>query len=263
MISLSALRTSTDIDLATAELSYEAFRALAQNPHLSANERIGFPDTYRSGFDRQIFEDILTKLPVLTDGTPKTVVDIGAGCGQLATMLIEWCADHHHNMVLVDSKEMLAHLQNCPSSMRKVEGKYPDCLSSVREALGIRGADAILCYSVLHYLYRDANVFDVLDSTMELLASGGIALFGDIPNESKRRRFFASSSGKAFHRKFMNTDKDPVVHFNTPCNGKIDDSFLAACVARAQASGCHAYVIPQPEGLPMSNRRDDLVIKKP
>ena len=45
--------------------------------------------------------------------------------------------------------------------------------------------------------------------------------------------------------------------------GKIDDSVLIGLVLRARAAGFDAYLVPQPETLPMANRREDLVIRKP
>ncbi len=263
MIPHSKLREATQIDFATVELGYETFRALAQNQHLSENGRIGFPDSYRNGSEEAIVEDILKKLPALAQGTAKTIVDIGPGCARLPRMLIDWCAGRGHRLILVDSPEMLVQLPDVLGTTIKIEGRFPTNLSEILEAAGADGADVVLCYSVMHYLYREANIFDVMDASVQMLAEGGSALFGDIPNESKRRRFFASRSGKDFHRKFTGSASDPKVEFNLPCRGKIDDSVLAGCVARVQQAGCDAYIVPQPNSLPMANRRDDLLIVKP
>jgi hypothetical protein len=88
-------------------------------------------------------------------------------------------------------------------------------------------------------------------------------LIGDIPNNSKRRRFFGSETGRAFHREFMKTDKDPVVTFLEPDFNKINDAVLNSLVARAQEAGWNAYVVPQARELPFSNRRDDLIVERP
>jgi len=50
---------------------------------------------------------------------------------------------------------------------------------------------------------------------------------------------------------------------DAPAPGKIDDAVLADLIARAQACGCDAYLLPQGAGLPMANRRDDLLIVRP
>jgi hypothetical protein len=261
MADVSHLRDSASLDLAAVDLNYESFRALAQNPHLSRHERIGFPDSYREGFEVAIFADIVVKLPMLMQGEGLTVVDIGPGCANLPRMLIELCAYQRHRIVLVDSQEMLMQLPDIDGTTTKIAGRFPSNLERVFEASG--GADILLCYSVLHYLYVDANPFDVMDAAMTLLSPGGSALFGDIPNASKRRRFFASTEGKAFHRQFTGTDADPEIPDNRPFRGKIDDAVLAGCIARAQAAGCDAYLLPQPSTLPMANRRDDLLLHKP
>lgn len=259
----SYLRTSADIDLAALDLDYDSFRALAQNPHLSPHERIGFPSAYREGFEEAILADIIAKLPMLTSGTGLNVIDIGPGCSQLPRLLIDLCVRQGHQIILVDSEEMLTQLPDVQTVTGKVAGCFPSNFEAVLKAVGKDGAHAILCYSVMHYLYVDSNLFDVIDATMMLLAPGGAALYGDIPNASKRRRFFGSAAGKAFHRQFTGTDTDPEVLYNQPLRGKIDDAVLAGCIARAQAGGCDAYLVPQPSTLPMANRRDDLLIRKP
>jgi 2-polyprenyl-3-methyl-5-hydroxy-6-metoxy-1,4-benzoquinol methylase len=261
MADLAHLRASTTVDLAAVDLDYESFRALAQNPHLSWHERIGFPDAYREGFESAILADILAKLPLLVQREGLTVVDIGPGCANLPRMLIDVCRQQKHRIVLVDSEEMLAQLPDVEGTTLKVAGCFPLNLQTLLDAAG--AADVVLCYSVMHYLYVDSNPFDVMDATMTLLAPGGSALYGDIPNASKRRRFFASAAGKAFHRQFTGTNTDPEIHDNRPLKGKIDDAVLAGCIARAQAAGCDAYLLPQPCTLPMANRRDDLLIRKP
>ena len=200
---------------------------------------------------------------MLTGGKGLNIVDIGPGCSNLPRMLIDLCREQQHRIALVDSQEMLSQLPDTNGVTCKVAGRFPSNLQAVLESLEDRCAHVIVCYSVLHYLYVDSNLFDVIDATITLLAPGGSALYGDIPNASKRRRFFASASGIAFHRRFTGTDTDPEVRYNQPLRGKIDDAVLAGCIARAQAAGCDAYLLPQPSTLPMANRRDDLLIQKP
>jgi len=256
-----SLKDATSVDPATVDLDYEGFRALAQNPHLSAQERIGFPPAYRDGFEAAILADILWKLPALTTAEGLSVVDIGPGCASLPARLADLCAARGHTLAFVDSPEMLAHLADAPF-VRKCAGMFPRNLEAVRAAAG-RSADIVLCYSVLHYAYVDTNLFDFVDAIVQLLAPGGRALIGDIPNVSKRRRFFASDTGQAFHRAFTGSAEPYAVRFNEPAPGKIDDAVLAGLVLRVQAAGCDAYVLPQGADLPMANRRDDLLIMRP
>lgn len=250
----------TEVDVASLDVDYEGLRCLARNPNLTENEKMGFGATHRHGNEEAIFADILAKLPPLRD-TGRKIVDIGPGCGPLARLLTAQCTAQEHKLVLVDSPEMLALLPE-ERGVVKVAGRYPGNAAAVVAAAG-GGADAILCYSVLHIIYVDANPLHTVDHVIELLAPGGCALFGDIPNVSKRKRFLASTAGADFHRRFMKTDDAPEVEFNRPERGRIDDAVLAAIVQRAQSAGCDAYVVPQADDLPFANRRDDLLIRKP
>lgn len=249
------------IDLATLELDYEGFRKLALEPGLSAHEKIGFPDSYREGFEPAILADILAKLPRLASDEGLSVVDIGPGCAALPRMLIDLCRDRRHTITLVDSPEMLALLPDVDGVTRKAPGLFPKNAAAVAAASG--PADALICYSVLHYIYVDCNLFDFVDATVALLASGGRALIGDIPNHSKRRRFFATETGQAFHRAFTGSEDRYEVAHDTPVPGKIDDAVLMGLMQRAQAAGCDAYLLPQAADLPMANRRDDLLLARP
>ena len=250
------------LDLAALPLDYAGFRRLATDPRLDLNEKIGFPPAYREGFEATIFADILGKLPRLQEDRDLQVVDIGPGCAGLPRLLIDLCRQRGHTLLLIDSPEMLAHLPDEPGVVLKCAGLFP---SNADEAMRLMGAsaDAILCYSVLHYIYIDSNLFDFIDATVAMLAPGGRALVGDIPNHSKRRRFFATERGQDFHRAFAGSDQPYVLPYDTPARGKIDDAVLAGLMQRAQAAGCDAYLMPQASALPMANRRDDLLLIRP
>lgn len=256
------LRAARELDLAAVKLDFEGFRQLAVNPHLSAHEKIGFPNAYREGREEAILRDILAKLPMIAHDEGRVVVDIGPGCAGLPRMLIDVCRDRHHTLVLVDSPEMLSQLPDAPGVTRKCDGMFPDNQLAVVSMAG-RAADAILCYSVLHYIYVDSNLFDFVDALTMMLAPGGRALVGDIPNHSKRRRFFASAAGQRHHQEFTGSSEPLAVAFNKPAPGKIDDAVLMGLMQRAQLAGCDAYLVPQAADLPMANRRDDLIIGRP
>jgi hypothetical protein len=255
------MRAAPPIDLATLELDYEGFRRLAADPRLSPQEKIGFPDAYREGFEAKILADILGKLPALAQAEGLNLVDVGPGCAGLPRMLIELCRERRHRIVLVDSPEMLDQLPDVDGVTVKRPGMFPRNAADVADALSGQ-ADAVLCYSVLHYIYVDCNLFDFIDATVGLLAPGGRALIGDIPNHSKRRRFFATERGQRFHREFSGS-AEPYLVPPGPAPGKIDDAVLTGLIQRAQAAGFDAYLTPQAADLPMANRRDDLLIVSP
>jgi Methyltransferase domain len=242
-----------------ADLTFEDFRRMATDDSLSRHEKIGFPDSYRQGAEESIFQDIVGKLPALRQRS-RTVIDIGPGCSGLPRMLADLCRRNGHTLVLVDSSEMLAHLDDRPG-VRKFAAQFPaapDLIAEFRQ-----GADVILAYSVLHYVFPELSVDSFLDRALELLAPGGAMLIGDVPNVSKRRRFFSSAAGRRFHREFTGRDEDPTVEFNQTSHGEIDDAVVLGLLGRARAAGFNAYVVPQPDDLPMANRREDLLFEKP
>jgi hypothetical protein len=240
-------------------LTYDDFRLRAVDSSLSLSEKIGFPDELREGTEERILDTVVALLEL--DGrTGMTVVDIGCGCGVLTRRLLELCGDRGHRLVLVDSPEMLGQLPDA-AWMTKVPGRFPD---SAAEMDGYRGrADAVLAYSVLQCIFVEASIFEFVDTALELLATGGTLLIGDVPNVSKRKRFFATEHGAAFHRAFMGTAEDPTVDFNVSERGKIDDAVLLGLLARARAHGFDSYLLPQPADLLFANRREDVLIKRP
>ncbi|WP_434718258.1 class I SAM-dependent methyltransferase [Paraburkholderia sp. A1BS-2L] len=243
----------------TSQIGFEDFRRLARDESLSKYERIGFPDEYREGFERQIFDDIAGKLYNL-QRQQQTVLDIGPGCSDLPNMLINLCERNGHSLTLVDSEEMLRQLDDRPF-LSKVTAPYPDCPELID---GLSGAvDVILCYSVLQYIVLDTAFFRFLDDSLSLLAPGGQMLIGDIPNVSKRKRFFSSEAGIRFHKDFMRTADEPVVRFNQIEHDQIDDAIVFAILGRARSAGFDAYLLPQARSLPMANRREDILIQRP
>jgi 2-polyprenyl-3-methyl-5-hydroxy-6-metoxy-1,4-benzoquinol methylase len=242
-----------------ANIGFDDFKRLAQQPGLSKYGRIGFPDEYRAGFEGAILADIRSKLRAL-DATGLTVLDIGPGCSDLPMMLVDHCKARSHELILIDSAEMLAHLPD-GDGIQKLAALFPNCPEFVE---GHRGQlDVVLCYSVLHYVLVDAAFFRFLDASLSLLAPGGQFLIGDIPNNSKRKRFFASETGVRFHQQFMKTAERPEVRFNQIEHDQIDDSVVMALIQRARGQGFDAYVLPQDPQLPMANRREDILITRP
>lgn len=240
------------------DLDFQGFAALARDPTLSKYEKIGFPDNYRRGCEPAIFADIVRKLPNLSRQA-QVVVDIGPGCSDLPIMMLELCERSRHEVVLIDSMEMLNLLPD-REFVKKVAGLYPACSAQLLEFQG--RVNAILCYSVLQYVIVDSNVFDFLDLSLKLLASGGEMLIGDVPNESKRERFLKSKEGFAFQKR--GADNGVTLARSARSDGKkIDDAVVLALVARARDAGAHAYVVEQALELPMANRREDIIIRKP
>lgn len=243
-----------------ANLRFEDFKELAKDDALSQYEKIGFPDDYRAGKEEGIFRDIIRKLGNLSK-TSQLVMDIGPGCSDLPLMLVDLCRKQGHTLLLIDSHEMLDHLPD-ELFITKVPCYYPnECPWLFDKYIG--KADVILIYSVLHYVFAEGNLFDFLDRSLSLLAEGGEMLIGDIPNISKRKRFFSSPNGIKFHQHFTGTDESSEVNFNILEAGKIDDAVILSIIMHSRLAGFDAYWLPQADDLPMANRREDILIRRP
>lgn len=242
-----------------ANLDFEGFRRLAREPGRSRHERVGFPDSYRDGRESAIFDDIVCKLARLHD-RDITVLEIGPGCSELPVKLSAYGAERGHQLLFVDSAEMLALLPDAPH-VAKVAGAFPQALTGRDDLTG--RVDVILAYSVMQYVFAEGNLWAAFDRCLELLAEGGELLIGDLPNQSMRKRFFASSAGERQHKAYVGRAEKPDVQFNRLEPGQIDDSVVLSLLMRARAAGFHAWVLPQPVGLPMGNRREDILIRKP
>lgn len=243
-----------------ADISFESFRARARDASLTANEKIGYPEEFRAGMTPLLVAEIEAKLPAFA-GSARAILDIGIGCGELGQEILRLSAARGHRLVGVDSAEMLDLLPDAPGFAR-VPGRFPDCLEAVRaEAPG--GFDAIVTYGVLSCVFADGNVFGFVDTALSLLAPGGRMLVGDLPNFSRLRRFLSSAAGAEYHRAYMGTEAAPEVPPFASAAERMDDSVLFGLLMRARAAGYDAWIVPQAEGLPQANRREDLLFARP
>lgn len=238
---------------------FDAFRERATDATLSQYEKIGFPDEYRAGKARIILDDIARKITRL-DQPNARILDIGAGCSDLPVTLMKRCAKNGQRLVLVDSAEMLDPLPH-HGDVTKLAGLFPACLGKVTAVE--TAFDAILVYSVIQYVFAEANIHAFIDAAASLLAAGGQLLIGDIPNASMRKRFLSSEAGRAYHRAHYGDRPFPEIGHNRLEQGQIDDAVVLGIVARMRAAGFDAYVVPQGQDLPMANRREDIFISRP
>ncbi len=243
------------------KLGFDDFAKMAGDDSLSRYEKIGFPDSYRDGKEGVIFEDILSKMGTTELLRNGIALDIGPGCSSLPIMLRDLCVEKNCKLLLVDSEEMLDCLPDEEGVIEKHPGYYPEVDSVMKNYRG--GINFILCYSVLHYIFEEGNLWSFLDESLGLLAEGGVFVIGDIPNISMRKRFFSSMEGIKFHQAYTNSTETPRQEFNNIERAKIDDSVIFALIQRARLQGFDAYILPQRSDLPMANRREDILIRRP
>lgn len=241
-------------------ISFEDYGRRALDPMLSNNEKVGFPDAFRDGHAEVIWQDMLQKLPRLA--MPNTrILDIGCGCGHLPQKLIQHATTLGQQLVMIDHVNMLAQLRDV-AEHRLIAGRFPNVLADAQH-LAAESFDIIISYSVLHGVATEMNPFYFVDSAVELLAEGGQMLLGDVPNFSKLRRFLASNEGKSFHRSYMKIASDPHVPPFAMDKTRLDDGFMLGLLTHLRSSGFDAYILPQPRTLPLSSRREDILISKP
>jgi len=241
-------------------LTYESMRKLAQDESLARCERVGFPRTYREGKESELWLDIISKLSNL-QRTDQLFLDIGCGCSELVDTYLDYLKERQSFVVLSDSPEMLTKIASTNDQVEKIAGRFPENFSEIEKYRG--SFDAILSYSVAQMVFEEGNLWSFLDSCLLLLKAQGQLLIGDLPNESKRSRFFSSDTGVKFHQAFKGTNEPPPVFLTATKLGGIDDSIILAILSRMRARGYEAYVLPQSNGLPFCNRREDILVVKP
>lgn len=242
-------------------ITFDQFRIMAKEKNLSAHEKIGFPDNYRDETHTDIiFEDIRHKILAFPNCAERVIADIGCGCDLLASKMIHYCESNKHQLYLFDSKEMLEQLEG-GAMVHKIAGRFPDDIEEVKK--NQVQFDSILVYSVMQHILLEANPFTFIDRATLLLKPGGKLLLGDIPNRSKRKRFFASPDGIKTHQAYTHSQEMPQVDFLSLDVEQFDDSLVFAILQRYRLAGMETYLLPQAEGCPMATRREDILIVKP
>jgi len=167
----------------------------------------------------------------------------------------------NHQLILIDSKEMLDLIPKKPF-IKKIEGYYPnDFKAFISEYVG--KVDCVITYSVFHYIFSEGNIFNFIDQTVKLLAPNGHFFIGDIPNETKRKRFFETEQGIKFHQDYLGDKNAHPEQLSYDIEDhKIEDGVLLSILQRYRNFGLETYVLPQSNKLPMSNRREDILIVK-
>lgn len=240
-------------------LDFEDFKDLAKDKTLTRHEKIHAPNYVREGYNEVIIKDITSKLPEI-NGDNNVIIDIGCGCDDMSVELTKKIINNKNVLYLLDSAEMLALMPN-NDLIHKIPGKFPEESENfIEQHKNI--ADAMLMYSMLQYVCVHDSIFNFIDKALELLKPGGKMLLGDLPNRSKRRRFFASNKGIKTHQEYTKTNEIPKVDPWEIEYAKLDDSMIFAILQRYRAGGHETYILPQGDDLPFATRREDILIVK-
>jgi ubiquinone/menaquinone biosynthesis C-methylase UbiE len=210
---------------------------------------------FQDDAERKIIPDIMTKLDL---STHDTMLEIGCGTGNLLIPL----SFSVKEIVGID------HVSCLNSLKKRTEAKNISLISGNFLDLSInKQFDKILCYSVLHYL-REGEVLQFIGKALLLLTSGGMALFGDIPNQSRKDRFLQSKLGKKLDAEWKalvssQPDKEEVLLESDNELVTFNDDLTMKILQQFRHQGYDTYILPQPPHLPFGYTREDILVIRP
>jgi SAM-dependent methyltransferase len=152
------------------------------------------------------------------------------------------------------------------SSFKLIKGYFPEDYLFDEQRF-----DRILLYSVLHYT---DDPYMVIDKALTLLKPYGKLLLGDLPNINQKGRFLSSEKGKIFEAEYKKVpvNKLPVYkdHADFVNKMKADENYYSLLndelIYKIQKSyteqGYDVFILPQPNELPFSKTRHDILICK-
>ncbi|MBI1984653.1 MAG: hypothetical protein HYS60_00895, partial [Candidatus Wildermuthbacteria bacterium] len=89
----------------------------------------------------------------------------------------------------------------------------------------------------------------------------GTLLLGDIPNVDLKKRFLASSQGKAFQKKWQKIKKIEILEEDKKLV-TVGDSLLHNIIKKYNRKGFQAKILRQSSHLPFCHTREDILISK-
>jgi len=209
--------------------------------------------------ENNIFKDIEIKLELKSK---QNILDIGCGCGVLANEISIFANKHNINLTFNDSSKIINQLKeniSNTSNIDFIEGRFPDIKLNKKIVF-----DAIILYSVIHYIRKD-KIFFFIDSILSKLDSKGAILIGDIPNLNKKNRFNNSGFGKNFNLEWNKAQNNCFIKGNYPTLDldHFNDDLILEIVKYARSKdNLNAYILPQSSDLPFGYIRDDILITK-
>jgi cyclopropane fatty-acyl-phospholipid synthase-like methyltransferase len=238
-----------------SEISFENYGRLARE--LNDTTEISGRYVNQSMSQRKILPDLVSKLQI---SPPDKLLEIGCNVGNLLIPL----------SFLVDSVTGIDHASCLQRLTQRFHGENVRLVpGNFLEVTVEENFSKVLCYSVLHYLSSKDEVLHFIAKSLDLLAIGGKALFGDIPNQSKKERFLQSESGKELDRKWRDelrtnprsnaADLDLQVDTNLV---QFNDDLMFEICRKCKAEGFEACILPQPSDLPFGNTREDILVTR-
>jgi 2-polyprenyl-3-methyl-5-hydroxy-6-metoxy-1,4-benzoquinol methylase len=208
----------------------------------------------------RVIEDVRTKLR-LTGA--ESLLDIGSGTGLLTLPL----ADHARQVFALDQQDVVARLLARAQGRTNVATLAGDFLTF---DFGAQRFDRVLSYGVALCLPDLAAVDAFVDKAIALLAPGGLALIGDLPNHDRKARFLATEFGRRFDEEFRQkraaeppeAGQGLAVLSGSAVVGGFDERYLFDLVARLRQRGLDASLMFQPGDLCFGWTREDLIVSR-
>ncbi|EGG93362.1 hypothetical protein IMCC1989_1287 [gamma proteobacterium IMCC1989] len=242
---------------------YSSLAKLVRDTSLSSGRK-----EVDKGKDELIWEDVYKKLECKPNGS---FLDIGCGFGGVTELCLETAAKENWKLTLFDIPSVIdalhQHLdKNILKNSNIFSGVYP---TTTPTAFCEQKFDRILLYSVIHYT---DNPKQFISKLVSQLAPQGKLLLGDLPNVDKKGRFLASDFGRKFEAEYQQCNVDSLPHYQThkgyvksittQQNKAINDELILWMHEHFRNSGYNVFTLPQPEHLPYSHTREDILICK-
>jgi SAM-dependent methyltransferase len=229
----------------------------------STFDKLGFTEQagryeFQSAAERLILPDVMNKLQIERSDT---LLDVGCGPGNLLIPLSFMVAQ----ATGIDSPPVIERLSKRFSDpkIRLIGGLFPDVDFPNKFS-------KIVSYSVLHYIADLKGARAFVAAIADLLAPGGRALIGDLPNTNAKTRNAkaadAASQSVAWQGQIdaWRRDKGDAHPFDEFCGKSgisgFTDKDIAGFITDLRGNGFDAYWLPQPSELPFGRTREDLLI---
>ena len=225
---------------------------------------------FDEGKEQHIVDDMIAKLDFKKGSS---FFDIGCGAGFVAESLIKKLSELDIVITLMDVAEIIDVLNNdfiskspLRSKVELVKGYFPGDFQLVGQKF-----DRISLYSVLH---STDNPFEIIEEAVKLLKPYGKILLGDLPNINRKGRFLSSEVGKIFEAGYKKTSIENIPVYNDHLDfvqkmnadpnyySLIDDEFIYRIHETFTRQGLDVFILPQPDNLPFSKTRHDVLICK-
>ena len=246
-----------------SEESWEYYTAVVGESRNLA-ETVGRP-AHCIGRGGNIWADVKKKFNLNGSGS---FLDIGCGFGEVTQCMLQDPECNNISFTLVDAPEILERIKVDFSSFLKddtslMPGYFPNNKNLIDIA---KKFEYILAYSVLHCT---DSPMEFIEGAVQLLAPGGKLLLGDFANVHKKGRFLSTTYGRKFEAKYKNIDLQDVPFYADQYafvdeavnhNKLINDDLLFNIIKVYRNKGYEVYVLPQPDDLPFSKTREDILI---